>query len=110
MGDDAGTLPDSPWWSPPAANREAVATELKAEVAPGHPLQGADLSVAWRCLACDDVLVGIGDDDFGIVHLTWSGQREIPPWPRFTPTGRLAATKSFLDAHAQLHGADLAAR
>jgi hypothetical protein len=66
-------------WTPPHSP-EALVMELQREVGPDHPL----FAKATRALAVardrDDVLFEIADGDphrYAVVHLTWSGKREI---------------------------------
>jgi len=100
--DAAGREPS--WWAPTEQNRRAVTAETLVELAPGHPLYGCDFELVRRCGACDEVLVRVGEDDFGLVHLTWSGKRERPPYPRYAHTGSFVATETSLDAHSAEHG------
>ena len=60
---------------------EKLRTELLRELSVGHVLHGADLSVVARALPQDEVVVETTDGRVGLVHMTWSGQREPPPWP-----------------------------
>lgn len=58
----------------------ALVAELKAEVSIGHPLHGQDLRVVARALPQDEAVVVAGEL-VALVHLTWSGHPERPPWP-----------------------------
>jgi hypothetical protein len=93
----------APWWVPDEAAREKLTSELLTEVSDGHPLFGLDTSVLNRCAACDEVLIRVGEGDFGMVHLTWSGKSERPPWPRFTHTGGYVATEAAQSVHGLMH-------
>ncbi|CCH16964.1 hypothetical protein [Micromonospora lupini] len=81
-----------PWWdlrAPGDAEQQqtqAVSNELLREVSPGHPLYGLAVTVIARSEAHDDVLVKVGSR-WALVHLTWSGQPETPPWPTCTIFG-----------------------
>ena len=93
-----------PWWQPDEANRQAVRDELTREATRGHLLAGRPFEVVARCSACDEVLVRLDDETHAIVHPTWSGRREKPPWPTITATGGYLATEAALVAHAVQHG------
>jgi hypothetical protein len=62
--------------------RKAIRAELSAEVSQGHPLSGVAVEVAARSEASDDVLLRAGRRGRAVVHLTWRGAAEPPPWPR----------------------------
>jgi len=96
-------LPD-PWWRPDEAAQKRLLAEVLAEVAPGHPLHGRVVDAPNRCGACDEVLVTVGDGSFAMVHLTWSGHPETPPYPRSSFTGGFVATEVAQTAHADAHG------
>lgn len=72
-------------------NRAAWEAELRTEIPPGHPLAGT----TWRMLARrtdrDDAVLALAPRGYALVHLTWSGRAESPPWPR---------TKLFSDFHS----------
>ena len=87
--DERAAGKESPWWTPTEENRCAVTGELLVELSRGHPLHGCEVELVQRCGACDKVLVRVGEGDFGLIHLTWSGKRERPPYPRYTHTGGL---------------------
>lgn len=74
-----------PWYSV-ANNPEQVASmerELARELAVGHPLFGLPMRTVARRQDCDDVLFAIEDGTgrFAVVHLTWIGGTDQPPWP-----------------------------
>lgn len=77
-----------PWWdlraSGPdeARQREALHFELTAEVDPGHVLHGRSFVVVARSQAQDDILIAMEDGTWALVHVTWRGASETPPWPR----------------------------
>lgn len=64
----------------------SLAQELQHELSFGHPLACTSLTVIGRCSAWDDIVVSIDDGttQVAIVHLTWSGKYETPPWPSTT--------------------------
>ena len=68
---------------PPGGRRRlrALRRELAKEVGPGHPLAGRRWRIVAQCRAGDDVLLVLADGRSALVHLTWSGRRERPPWP-----------------------------
>ncbi len=63
------------------AQREVLAAELAAEVSPGHPLHGEDVTVTGKSQATDDIVVQLADGSWAVVHLTWRSSAENPPWP-----------------------------
>jgi hypothetical protein len=87
--DDRDLFPD-PWWDLSSSDateqdqREAMLAELAKEMTDGHPLHGYAPTVRARCQACDDVVVQLAGGRWALVHLTWSGKAETPPWPRTT--------------------------
>jgi hypothetical protein len=66
------------------ARREVLAAELATEVTLGHPLHGMNIAVAGRSDASDDIVVQLTDGSWAVVHLTWRGSAETPPWPSTT--------------------------
>jgi hypothetical protein len=76
-----------PWWDlrspgePEQHQIQAVTNEMRRETSPGHALYGIAFTVIGRSQARDDVLLKVGDR-WALVHLTWSGKSEVPPWPR----------------------------
>jgi hypothetical protein len=95
-------LPPEPWvrvTDETAASAKLVA-ELLRELAVHHVLHARPLHAVARCSGCDDVVFRLEDDGtFAIVHLTWSGHRESPPWPGTTVLPTFIALESVLDAH-----------
>ncbi|AVT28276.1 MULTISPECIES: hypothetical protein [unclassified Plantactinospora] len=75
-----------PWWDlrgPGDSEQrqvQEISTELVQETSRGHPLYGVAFTVVGRSDATDDVLLRVGDR-WALVHLTWSGTAELPPWP-----------------------------
>ena len=63
-----------------ATHARALHTELEAELSIGHPLHGLDCRVVAKALPQDEVVVVAGEL-VALVHLTWSGRREQPPFP-----------------------------
>jgi hypothetical protein len=55
--------------------------ELLQELSPGHLLHGLDLHVIARAIPQDEVVVETADGRVALVHITWSGHAEAPPWP-----------------------------
>lgn len=74
----------------------ALGDELERELGPGHELKQLTRSVVARALSQDDVVLRI-DDGVALVHLTWSGHAEPPPFPR---TARFGSCEAFEDAIA----------
>ncbi len=72
------------------------ASELEREVGPGHPLFGRPLSVVARAWPQDDVVVACGED-VALIHLTWTGRREAPPWPVTTFLATAEALESCIE-------------
>jgi hypothetical protein len=72
-------------WQPVEHPEESAAltAELQRELAPGHPLAGLPLRPIARRAGCDDVLFAVEDGSgrVAVVHLTWRGSQEVPPWP-----------------------------
>jgi hypothetical protein len=66
------------------AQREVLAAELATEVSPGHTLHGMNVAVAGKSEASDDIVVQLTDGSWAVVHLTWQGSAETPPWPSTT--------------------------
>ena len=71
-------------WEPTSLiESEDFGSELRAELAPSHPLHGQDIRVVARRLDQDDVLLSLPDSRrWAICHLTWSGKQEPPNYPR----------------------------
>jgi hypothetical protein len=62
--------------------RELLRVELVKELGVGHVVHGRAFSVVARSEVNDDVLITLDDDGtWALVHLTWRGTRDRPPWP-----------------------------
>jgi len=87
-------------WMPLSGDRaRRFVDEAIAEIDAGHELAGLDLTAVSKCPGCDDVLYRLGDESFAIVHLTWSGNREQPPWPQATKLGGFVAVDLAIAQH-----------
>jgi hypothetical protein len=64
-----------------AEEAERLRTELLRELSPGHALHGLDLHVIARAIPQDEVIVETADGRVALVHMTWTGRAESPPWP-----------------------------
>jgi hypothetical protein len=64
-----------------AQEAEQLRNEVLRELSVGHMLHGADLRVVARALPQDEVIVETSDGRVALVHVTWSGHPETPPWP-----------------------------
>jgi len=73
--------------------------EAAAEIADGHELYGLALTAIAKCEGCDSVVYRASDGTFAIVLLSWTHQRETPPWPRTTRLGGFIALESAMDQH-----------
>jgi hypothetical protein len=84
-----------PWWDlrnpgePEQQQMRAVTSELLREASAGHPLYGVAFTVIGLSTARDDVLLKV-HDRWVLVHLTWSGKPEVPPWPTCQGSGKVA--------------------
>ncbi|TQL60111.1 hypothetical protein FB474_1493 [Oryzihumus leptocrescens] len=88
-----------PWLRLGADHAPTFENEARAEVAPGHALYGLGLRAVAKCEGCDDVVFRASDNTFAIVHLTWTGKPEAPPWPLATRLGGFVAAETALDQH-----------
>ncbi|MCX5064765.1 hypothetical protein OOJ91_02620 [Micromonospora lupini] len=76
------------WWDlrrGGAAERQlqqALLAELLTELAAGHPLHGQPITVIAKSEVSDDIVVGLPAGRFALIHLTWKGASETPPWPK----------------------------
>ena len=69
-------------WEPLATEQvESFSSELTRELTSTHPLYGLPLTPIARSTAADDALFSINSEEVTMVHLTWSGRPENPPWP-----------------------------
>lgn len=95
---------ESPWvnvlgWRNWRLRRRLVA-ECQRELAHGHELYGRIQTAVARCSSCDDVVFRLGSDaGFALVHLTWSGREESPPWPQAVVLPTFIALESAMDNH-----------
>ncbi len=105
MSDSPTTGLPTPWFVPDEGARHRLTHELRVEISDGHPLFNAGSEILNRCGACDEVLVRVGEGNFGMVHLTWTGKPELPPWPQYTHTGGYVATEIAQSVHGQAHDA-----
>jgi len=69
-----------------AEDKTAFEAELLRESKPGHALFGIPVAAIGRRYDQDDVLFELLDGSGRVaeVHLTWTGERERPPWPGTT--------------------------
>lgn len=97
----------APWVSLTASatqdQRRALVAECRRELARGHELYGRIETAVARCSGCDDVVFRLrGDTGFALVHLTWRGKREEPPYPHATVLPTFLALER-MDAIAMEH-------
>lgn len=85
-------LPE-PWFVLPSGLRADLETELRKEVAEGHLLWEQVVIAVAKCGHCDRAVFSVEGRyvQWALVHLTWSGGQEKPPWPRASLHGTLAA-------------------
>ena len=86
-------LPE-PWLVLSDDLRPSFETELAKEVTEGHPLSTELVTPVAKCGHCDSVVFSVERQplEWALVHLTWSGRPESPPWPTTSlhPTLRAA--------------------
>ena len=70
-----------PWGPVTKEHATALVAELVAELRPGHALHGIGATALGARADQDDVLFALDDGRVAVVHLTWAGSRERPPWP-----------------------------
>ncbi|WP_203654971.1 hypothetical protein [Actinocatenispora rupis] len=75
----------------------AYGAELAAEVHPGHPLHGVDVTVVAHALGSDDILCRhvAEPDRYAVVHLTWSGRPEVGSCPTVDCDGTWADIREY---------------
>jgi hypothetical protein len=87
LDDYAGWQPESlpvGWALLPSERRRTVEAELAVEISEGHALWGKRIFAIAGCTACDHTLVQTADLEWAIVHVTFRGAPEAPPWPSTT--------------------------
>lgn len=85
-------------WSAVAHGGGALEQELRRELAAGHVLFGRSVRAAARRHDRDDVLFELTDTgECAVVHLTWTGREERPPFP-MTRTYRSISSWEHRDA------------
>lgn len=72
-----------PWEPMPAVRHGNHEAELLRELGQGHPLYDAKVTAVAMRGDNDDVLFEIdgGEGGYVVVHLSWSGRPEPPPFP-----------------------------
>jgi hypothetical protein len=62
----------------------AIEDELNRERSSAHALSGLPLVAIGQHTGTDDFLFRVDDGSgrLALVHLTWAGKRETPPWPQ----------------------------
>ena len=91
--------PQEPWYRPDDAQADGLLREAFREIGPDHELSGNRLRAIAKCAGCDDVIFGLDDGTFAIVHLTWTGRPESPPWPSTRRLGSFTALELAADQH-----------
>jgi hypothetical protein len=74
----------------------SLSKEVRAEVSVGPPLHDIAFVVVGRSYARDDVLLKL-DEGWALVHLTWSGHAEQPPWPISTAFHSVSDVEGAID-------------
>ncbi|MCU1464801.1 MAG: hypothetical protein JWM72_729 [Actinomycetia bacterium] len=69
------------------------------EVGPAHELFGNGFRALAACAGCDRVVFMLDDESRAMVHLTWTGHVESPPWPETVRMGGFIATEIAMDQH-----------
>ncbi|MEC3957626.1 hypothetical protein VMT65_31650 [Nocardia sp. CDC153] len=77
--------------------RRAVERELAAELSPDHQLFGHRAAVVGQSESTDDILLLLEGRIWALVHLTWRGSPERPPWPRVKTYDSVHAVQEALD-------------
>ena len=76
----------APWEHVPESDT-ALLAELKLELSKGHPMYDMKLLPVAKRIDKDDVCfreISSDTERYFEVHLTWSGKKEITPYPRHT--------------------------
>ncbi|WP_232233890.1 hypothetical protein [Micromonospora chokoriensis] len=77
-----------PWWDlrrgGPAERQlqQTLQAELLTELAAGHLLHGQPAEVIAKSEVSDDIVAGLPAGRCALIHLTWRGAPETPPWPK----------------------------
>ncbi len=79
-----------------ADHARALKAELDAELAAGHPLYAETCHVVAKALPQDEIVVVAGEF-VALVHLTWSGHPETPPWPATEFADSAAAFRELIE-------------
>ncbi|WP_036528111.1 hypothetical protein [Nocardia sp. CNY236] len=93
--DDSGSSPEDFF---PAALRE-----IKLELSPDHELSGQVVRIEARYWPADDVIVSLIDGEFALIHPTWSGHVELPPWPKAFRLGYAVMASRAISEWEQWH-------
>jgi hypothetical protein len=96
----SGAALPEPWTEPDTQRAQALERELQREISPGHPLAGCQPRAIAACTGCDNVLFALDNDTWALVHLTWTGTVETPPWPRTTQIGSFFAVDLVASQHS----------
>jgi hypothetical protein len=90
-----------PWTYADQELRGALEGELSAEISEGHVLFGRDAAGVAQCGGCDDAVFAVQDVSirWAVVHLTWSGHGEQPPFPETTVAGTVPDLMAQLNHH-----------
>ena len=94
---DSPVLPDG-WSRPEPEHAAALEREAAVEIAPGHQLHGQALTVIAACQACDHVAFQT-TAGFAIVHPSWIGHQDRPPWPSAHVLDSRPALEAAMAAH-----------
>lgn len=95
------TLPD-PWVLADDAMKATFETAARKEISRGHDLfpNRRHLRLIARCTACDESLFALEDGSFAMVHLTFAGASERPPWPHSTRLRSFLAAELAVAQHS----------
>jgi hypothetical protein len=99
-------LPVSSWDLTIDAPREAQvhdahASELRRECGPDHELAGRQFQAAAKCVACDHVVFELDNEQWAVVHLTWTANSA--GWPHVEAIGHWDEVCAAVVEHARLH-------
>ncbi len=89
---------NQPWFDIndyPKGHDKTLLDELKKEIPEDHILHGIDFEILARRQDQDDILI-IAQNDYFIVHLTWTGHQETNPYPRTAQYKTLESLKDKL--------------